>query len=126
MSGRAAADPPRVWDADTLLFVLTKPAVKLVGRRCTSPYHDHEGGCRRPVWGDGRVLLGKGNIRFDMCSRCWHLDQALHGKYRTMQANPAAAKLDGVGIERLTFTARPTLPEIGTERPSTFPESWLP
>lgn len=120
-------EPPELLmllEPDTLLFLLTKPAPKLVGRRCTGPYHDAEGGCSRPVWGDGMVLLGKGNIRFNMCSRCWHLDQALHGKYRTMAANPAAAKLDGVGIERLTFSARPTLPEIGAERPDTFPESW--
>ncbi|MES2941138.1 MAG: hypothetical protein V4864_25945 [Pseudomonadota bacterium] len=104
-------------------YLLSKPRPRL-GPTCTGPYHDHEGGCRRPIWGDGRVLLGKGNIRFDLCARCYLLDNALHGKYRTMQANPAAAKLDGVGIERLTFTARPTLPEVGAHQPDTFPESW--
>lgn len=112
---------------EVVLFLLLKKPPKLVGQRCTGHYHDADeaGRCTRPVWGDGKVLLGKGNIRFDLCSRCWHLDQALHGKYRTMQANPAAAKLDGVGIERLTFSARPTLPEIGAHGADTFPEAWL-
>ncbi len=122
--GDTVGPSPTIEASELTLFLLLKPGAKLVGARCTSTYHDHEGGCKRAIWGDGRVLLGKGNIRFDMCSRCWHLDQALHGKYRTMQANPAAAKLDGVGIERLTFSGQPTLPPIGAHQADTFPESW--
>lgn len=106
---------------DMWLFLLLKPAPKLVGRRCTGPYHHAEGGCKRPVWGDGKVLLGKGNIRFDLCSRCWHLDQALHGKYRTTQANPASHPLGPGGIRKLTFNE---LPDIGAHLPDSFPDAW--
>ena len=103
---------------DMVLFLLTKSSPKL-RRSCCSPYHDHEGGCKRPVWGDGRV---DGEF-YGYCSRCWHLHNCFHGHYTTMQANPAAAKLDGVGIQRLTFGA--TLPAVGAHQPDVFPESWL-
>jgi hypothetical protein len=77
------------------LFMLTKPRPKLIGPTCQSDQRV----CNRPVWGDGRV----DGEWYGLCSRCWHEHNAFHGHYVTLQANPAAAKLDGTGIQRLTF-----------------------
>lgn len=104
---------------DVILWLLIKPGVRL-GPTCQSdvPVDDGAGRavqCRRPIWGDGRVLTGKGNMRHDMCSRCWHMHNAFYGQYTTMQANPAAAKLDPTGIQRLTFHGEGHEPETDDE-----------
>jgi hypothetical protein len=102
-------------DEDVLLFLLTKKPPTLVGKRCQQEREAGPDGdrrierCKRPVWGDGRV---DGEF-YGFCSRCWHEHNAFHGHYTTMQANPAAAKLDGTGIQRLTFGA--TLPDAPPE-----------
>lgn len=113
--------------SDAWLWRLMQPRPRLVGKRCqrerpVGPDGDRRiERCKRPVWGDGRV---DGEF-YGMCSRCWHEYNAFHGHYQTMQANPAPAKLDGTGTQRLTFSDQPRLPEIGAERPDTFPEDWL-
>ena len=99
-------------DPDMILFLLTKPQPRLVGKTCQSEQRE----CKRPIWGDGRV----DGEWYGLCSRCWHEHNAFHGHYITMQANSAAAKLGRVGIQRLTFGA--TLPESPT---NVFPEEWL-
>ncbi len=98
-----------------LMFHLLKRPPRLVGARCR---HTKEVGpegertverCRRPVWGDGFV----NRAWFGYCSAHWHEYNAFHGEYKTMQANPAAAKLDGTGIRRLTFNDAWDLPDTG-------------
>lgn len=101
---------------DMIVFLLTKQGARLrVEQCCQSDQRE----CRRPMWGDGRV---DGEF-YGLCSRCWHEFNAFHGHYTTMQANPAAAKLDGTGIQRLTFGT--TLPDVGAHRPDYIPEEWL-
>lgn len=90
-----------------LFWHLMRKPPRIVGRVCQSKTLVDRGDgvaerCKRPVWGDGRV---DGEF-YGYCSRCWHQYNAFHGHYRTMQANPAAAKLDVIGIQRLTFTER--------------------
>ncbi len=55
------------------------------------------GACTRPIWGDGKV----DGIEHNLCSRCWHSWVAIHGPYRLMQANPAAAAITPSGLARL-------------------------
>lgn len=117
-----------------ILWLLSRPRVALVGKMCQNPRKlEHLRGdtvigsrtvgeprtCARPVWGDGRV---DGEF-YGLCSRCWHEYNAFHGHYVTTAANPAAAKLGMVGIQRLTFGA--TLPDVGAHGPDVFPSSWL-
>jgi hypothetical protein len=99
-------------------WLLLKPRVRLVGAQCVQKHGPEFTRCKRPQWGDGSGVRGGEGL----CSRCWHAWNAWHGAYTTMQANPAAAKLDGTGISRLTFG--PTLPEVGAHYPDTFPSHW--
>lgn len=80
---------------EMLCFLLTKTPPRLIGPTCQSDQR----ACARPVWGDGRL----NGSWFGLCSRCLHQHLAFHSPYTTLQANPAAAKLDGTGIQRLTF-----------------------
>lgn len=106
--------------------------VRIVGRTCTNEEPIDRGDgvagpCRRPVWGDGMVRDGLGNQRHDLCSRCWHMDQAFHGPYVTFKANPAASSISNEGLARLFVTrgldAEP-LPPVGAHVPGAFPD-WL-
>ena len=66
------------------------------------PYEPHgraqpRSRCGRPVWGDGKV----DGISFQLCSRCWHAWCAVHGPYRLLAVNPAAAAVTDEGLARL-------------------------
>lgn len=80
---------------DTLIFLLTKPEPRLVGRVCQSPDpvdrgpRHSAGPCTRPVWMD------------DLCSRCWASRMAFHGQWTLFQANPAASLLSGDKIRSM-------------------------
>lgn len=129
-----SADPQMEVADSVSLFLLLKPPVRLIGKTCQSPRTNvarmaghtahgareiSEGHCTRPMWGDGRV----DGEHYGLCSQCWHEHNAFHGHYVTMQANPAAAKLDAFSIKSLTFGA--TLPDVGAHQPDTFPADWL-
>lgn len=115
MSAKTA--PPAELSCEMAAWLLTKPRPRIVGRTCESPFHHAEGGCRRPVW---MAFEFRGDV-LCYCSRCWHLHNALYGKYVTMQANPAAAKL-GSGLGGLDKTAIDSL-TFG-EYIDTFPPEW--
>lgn len=110
--------------AEVVLFLVTRPNPRLVtDRQCRAelvdrdaqaippfasagtyqrPYEAHGRAqprrrCGRPVWGDGKV----DGIQFSLCSRCWHAWCAVHGPYRLLQVNPAAASVTDDGLERL-------------------------
>jgi hypothetical protein len=117
--------------SELLVFLLTKPSPrlrtatvcasdKLVDRGPGRP----PGPCTRPAWGNGSGIQGRGA---GLCSRCWHEWNAIHGVYRTLRANPAAADISNEGLARLFITrgldAEP-LPELGTHLPDTLPASW--
>ena len=100
-----------------LLFLLTKPAPRLVGRTCASDQRE----CKRPVWGDGRV----DGEWYGLCSRCWHEYNAFHGKYVTTMANPAAAKLSLNAIRNaMLFGASELPPSPSDECPDAPPTDW--
>lgn len=89
---------------ETIIYLLTKPAVRLrTEHTCTADIPvdrgpgREPGPCARPIWGDGTV----DGVRFDMCSRCWHFWAAFHSHYRLFQANPAAAAITDSALERL-------------------------
>lgn len=109
----------------TMAFLLTKPRCRLVGPTCTSDIPVDRGDgvaapCRRPVW----ITVGVWGEDHALCSKCWHMRMAMFGPYTMLQANPAAAHLDDVGIQRLTFSDQ-ELPELGSGRPDVFPAEWL-
>ncbi len=110
-------------DETTLAFLFTKPRPRFVGPVCASDIPVDRGDgvaapCTRPVW----ITVGVWGEDHELCSRCWHMRQAFFGPYTMVQANPAAAKLDDIGIRRLTF--HQGLPEVGAHGPDTFPEDW--
>jgi len=123
---------------DVIEWLLLKPHVRIIGARCTQrrPLEEAAGmegfapisrlmaRCSRPQWGDGRGVAGKGE---GLCSRCWHEYNAFHGDYTTLTANPAASLLSGEKIAAMSdlFGGVRRLPEVGAERPDTFPEDWL-
>lgn len=102
--------------SEMAVFLLTKPRPTIVGRVC----QQKDFVCKRPQWGDGRV---SGDF-YGLCPMCWHAWNAWHGKYVTFRANPAAALLGSTSIETLRFLTGTELPEVGAERPDTFPEDW--
>lgn len=116
----------QLLDSDVLLWLASKPRPRLVGKTCIQkrPAGPDDARrwerCRRPQWGDGSGIGGKGE---GLCSRCWHEYNLFHGSYMTMQANHAAAKLDATAIQRLTFH-EDELPPLGADVPDTFPEDW--
>ncbi len=83
-------------------WLLLKPRPRVIGACCQSDQR----ACKRPVWGDGRV----DGEWYGLCSRCWHEWNAFHGHYTTMQANPAAAKLDLTSLRRLFIEPEELLP----------------
>lgn len=111
-------EPPDADEADSDMtwFLLTKPRPKIIGKTCQQT----EFVCKRPWWGnDGRV-----NGEFHgLCPLCWHAWNAWHGKYVTLQANPASMLNTG-NVGALRFLTGNELPDIGAERPDTFPEEW--
>lgn len=101
-------DPLAVFDhlppGDVTLYLLTKRGAWLHERSmCQTDIlvdngpGEKPGPCRRPIWGDGTV----DGVRFDMCSKCWHMWAAFHSHYRLMQANPAAAVITDKGLDLL-------------------------
>lgn len=130
---------------DMVLWLLTKPAPRLTGRRCVQRRFAELGGaaglegftpvlgaamhrCSRPQWGDGRgITAGGGMIGEGMCSRCLHEHVAFHSAYTTMAANPAASQLSGASILRrsdIFGRAGGSLPEVGAHGADVFPEDW--
>lgn len=114
-------------DFDMLLFLSAKPRPRLIGATCCHVKTFGPDGeltterCVRPRWGDGRV----DGDWYGYCSAHWHEYNAFHGRYLTMQANPAAAKLDGTGIRRLTFGS--TGPTSSLDSPAgAASDHWLP
>jgi hypothetical protein len=125
---------------DMLAWLLFKPRVRIVGARCTNRRFGDHGGlegypqddtdemtrCPRPQWGDGKGI-GPNGFGGGLCSRCFHEYMAFHGDYTTLTANPAASLLSGEKIAAMSdlFGGERRLPEVGAERPDTFPEDWL-
>lgn len=121
---------------DVLLFLAAKPRPRIVGAQCTNRrepevarglegYRPTSGAlvrCGRPVWGDGAGIAPSG-MGAGLCSRCLHEYIAFHTPYTTLQANPAASALSGTSIQRRADIFG-GLPEVGSERPDTFPEHW--
>jgi hypothetical protein len=94
-------------DDDVLIFLLTKREAQVnKAHRCQRPTPvdrgpgEEPGPCRRAMWGDGFV----DGEWHGLCSACWHEWNAFHGRFQTMKANPAAAKIDNAGLARLFIT----------------------
>ncbi len=114
----ASSQPERHTDLVWSVFLLTKPRPKIVGKTCQSDQRV----CRRPWWSnDGRV---DGDF-YGLCSRCWHEYNAFHGKYVTMMANPAAAKLSLNAIRNAMLFGAGELPASPSDEcPDAPPADW--